>query len=182
LVPRQYLVEQWAHGRSGGHGAFIWRPANSVAGKSAWYISQPYHSFRPSATDNLLTSGLRNNTADVSAPAIATFTGILTDPQFRVVLHALEQRDGADLLSAPKVTTLSGRQTQIQVVDVRSIVVGNQTQFGGGGGGGVGVGVGGIGLGTPTGQPGGFQPQTASVPLGPILDVVPYVSADGYSI
>src|SRR5688572_18304270 len=106
------------------------------------------------STDNLLTQGLRNSTADVTSPAIATFTGILTDPQFRVVLHALEQRDGADLLSAPKVTTLSGRQTQIQVVDVRSIVVGNQTQFGGGGGGGVGVG--GLVTGTPTGQPGGF--------------------------
>src|SRR6266436_6306284 len=89
--------------------------------------------------------------------------------QIRFVLHALEQRDGADLLSAPEVTTLSGRQTQIQVVDVRSIVVGNQTQFGGGGGGGVAAG--GLLTGTQTGQPGGFQPQTASVPLGPILVV-----------
>src|SRR5437773_3608618 len=150
-------------------------PANPLG-----IFPSPTTPFAPSATDNILTSGLRNNTADVSAPAIATFTGILTDPQFRVVLHALEQRDGADLLSAPKVTTLSGRQTQIQAVDVRSIVVGNQTQFGGGGG--TGVAAGGLLTGTPTGQPGGFQPQTASVPLGPILDVIPYVSADGYSI
>jgi general secretion pathway protein D len=132
------------------------------------------------ATDNILTSGLRNGTSDFTSPAIATFTGILTDPQFRVVIHALEQRDGADLLSAPKVTTLSGRQTQIQAVDVRSIVTGNQTQFGGGTGGTVAVG--GVTTGGTTGQPGGFQPITASVPLGPILDVVPYVSADGYSI
>src|SRR5206468_7108022 len=68
-----------------------------------------------------------------------------------------------------------------QAVDVKAIVVGNQTQFAGGGGG-LGTAAGG-GLGVNTGQIGaGFQPQTASVPLGPILDVVPYVSADGYSI
>src|SRR6185436_9107663 len=53
----------------------------------------------PSATDNLLTSGLRN-----TAPAVATMTGILTDPQFRVVIRALEQRQGVDLLTAPSVT------------------------------------------------------------------------------
>ena len=114
-----------------------------------------------------------------SAPSIATFTGILTDPQFRVVLRALEQRDGADLLSAPKVTTLSGRQTQIQAVEPRAIVVGNQTQFASGGGGAIGAG----GVGTVGGGIGaGIQPQTATVPLGPTLDVLPYVSADGYSV
>src|SRR5205823_4888049 len=84
----------------------------------------------PSASDNILTSGLRN-----TAPAIATYTGILTDPQFRVVIKALEQRQGVDLLSAPKITTLSSRQAQIKVVDVKYIVTDlnlNQTSSGGG--------------------------------------------------
>ncbi|HKS38665.1 MAG TPA: hypothetical protein VJW76_15840 [Verrucomicrobiae bacterium] len=131
--------------------------------------------FPSPGTDQFLTGGLRS-----TAPAVATFTGILTDPQFRVVIRALEQRDGADLLSAPKVTTLSGRQTQIQVVDVRTIVVGNQTQTQAGGGGGLGVGgAAGAGGAAATGQ---LTFQTASVPFGPVLDVVPYVSADGYSI
>jgi len=137
-------------------------------------------SFLPNpSTDNLLTGGLRN-----TAPAVGTLTGILTDPQFRVVVRALEQRDGADLLSAPKVTTLSGRQTQIQVVDVRSIVVGNnQGLTAGGGGGGFAAGGAGGGVGTTPGGIGGTQGfTTASVPLGPTLDVVPYVDADGYSI
>jgi general secretion pathway protein D len=71
----------------------------------------------PSATDNILSSGLRN-----SAPALASITGILTDPQFRLVIKALDQRTGVDLVVAPKVTTLSGRQTQVKVVDVRYIV------------------------------------------------------------
>jgi len=132
-------------------------------------------------TDGLLTGGLRNTGPQGnSIPTVATVTGILTDPQFRVVIHALEQRDGTDLLSAPKVTTLSGRQTQIQVVEVRSIVVGNQNNANAGGGGGGTVG-GGLANGgsaaTAT-----INYQVASVPLGPTLDVIPYVSADGYSI
>src|SRR5262249_14032161 len=132
-------------------------------------------------TDGLLTGGLRNTGPQGnSIPTVATVTGILTDPQFRVVIHALEQRDGTDLLSAPKVTTLSGRQTQIQVVEVRSIVVGNQNNANAGGGGGGTIG-GGLANGgsaaTAT-----INYQVASVPLGPTLDVVPYVSADGYSI
>ena len=134
----------------------------------------PTSPLAPSSTDNVLTSGLRNLN---NAPAVATFTGILTDPQFRVVIRALEQRDGADLLSAPKVTTLSGRQTEISAVEVRSIVVGLNTQ----GQGGSGAVAGGAAV-----QTGGAfitqNFQVSSVPLGPVLDVIPYVSADGYSI
>lgn len=124
----------------------------------------------PSATDNILTSGLRNN-----GPAVATISGILTDPQFRLVVRALEQRRGVDLLTAPKVTTLSGRQTQVKVVDVRYIVTDlGVGQTAGGGGGGIGGGVGVVG--------GFIQPITEPIELGPVLDVVPYVSADGYTI
>ena len=127
-----------------------------------------------SGTDNLLTQGLRNLN---NAPAVATFTGILTDPQFRVVLRALEQREGADLLAAPKVTTLSGRQTQMSAVQVASIVVGLNTQAQGGGSAVTGAGP------VQTGNPSITQNyQVSSVPLGPTLDVIPYVSADGYSI
>src|SRR6266568_8764421 len=89
-----------------------------------------------SSSDSLLTSGLRNL---ANAPALGTISGILTDPQFRVVIKALEQRDGVDLLSESSVTTLSGRQTQIKVVDLKTIVVtadvtaqgGNTTPTGG---------------------------------------------------
>ena len=129
-----------------------------------------------SASDQLVTSGLRNV---VNAPAVATFTGILTDPQFRVVLRALEQREGVDLLNESSVTTLSGRQTQIQVVDMITIVTGtslNQTSGGGGGTGG-GNGSSGAGaIGSTVNYP------TEVQPFGPTLDVIPYVSADGFTI
>jgi len=130
-----------------------------------------------SATDNILTSGLRNNTSTLNIPAVATYTGILTDPQFRVVIRALDQRQGVDLLSAPKITTVSARQTQIKVVDVRSIVTDldlSQTAAGVGAVGGVATGGGGVGS--------AIQPISEQIELGPVLDVLPYVSADGYTI
>ena len=53
-----------------------------------------------------------------SAPqsSIATIRGILTNPQFQVVINALAQKSSADTLSAPKVTTVSGQQAQIRSV------------------------------------------------------------------
>jgi general secretion pathway protein D len=108
---------------------------------------------------------------------LTTFSGILTDPQFRVVVRALEQRDGTDLLNEASVTTLSGRQTQIQVVDLRTIVTGvdlNQTSTGGGGNLGGTGGAGAIGS--------TVQFNTQPLPFGPTLDVIPYVSADGFTI
>ena len=102
----------------------------------------------------MITSGLTHNSA---IPAVATLSGILTDPQFRVVIRALEQREGVDLLSAPKITTLSGRQARIAIEDTETIILGLSAQGIGGGGAGV-VGAGGVagtGVGTPVGA--GFQ-------------------------
>ena len=140
-----------------------------------------------SASDQFLTSGLRNTVgADQgNVPALGTITGILTDPQFRVIIRALEQRQGADVLSAPNVTTLSGRQAHVKVSELVSIVVSQnfgQTPGGGGlGTTGGAVPVGGTALGgAAIGTTSNFQPQ--QIPLGPALDIIPYVSADGYSI
>ncbi|MCP5527592.1 MAG: hypothetical protein H7A47_12445 [Verrucomicrobiales bacterium] len=99
----------------------------------------------PSATsDQIVTGGVRTTEVGGTAiPAVGTLTGIMTDPQFRVVIRALEQRGGVDIMAAPKVTTVSGRQAQIQVIDLQTIVTFNQTGGFGGGttipGGGVGT-------------------------------------------
>jgi general secretion pathway protein D len=137
-------------------------PGTSAAGLAA-----------PGANDQLVTSGLRNTTADSGKiPEVFSLTGILTDPQFKVVIRALEQRDGVDLLSAPKVTTLSGRQAHMEVSDVRTIAVGLNNQ---GGGGGVGNNVNQAAINL-------IIPGTVSQPFGPVLDVVPYVSSDDETI
>jgi general secretion pathway protein D len=77
------------------------------------------------AADQELTAGLRN-----SGPAIATITGILTDPNFRVVLRALEQRSGIETLAEPEATTTSGRQVQMRATELQTIVTGVDFQQG----------------------------------------------------
>ena len=137
----------------------------------------------PSATDGFLTSSLRNTIGiggqQSTIPTLGSFTGILTDPQFKAVIRALEQRDGVDLLAAPRVTTVSGRQAQISVVDNVTLVTSATLQQSGGGQGGGGI------LGGNNGQGAIGSSVNYSVspfPTGPVLDVIPYVSADGYTI
>ncbi len=50
------------------------------------------------------------------APGILSVAGIFTNPQFQVVLRALNQQKGIDLVSAPKVTTKSGQRATIQII------------------------------------------------------------------
>jgi general secretion pathway protein D len=50
------------------------------------------------------------------APGIFGLAGVFTDPQFQVVIRALDQKKGIDLLSAPRVTTKSGQRAIIEVI------------------------------------------------------------------
>ena len=131
-----------------------------------------------SASDNLLTSGLRNSYTEGNTtgtiPTVATISGIMTDPQFRVAIQAIQQRSGSDLLSAPKVTTLSGRQSHISAQDLQYIVVSPQIQENSSASTGL---VGGTGVTAPS-----ITYNTTPYGFGPVLDVMPTVSADGYSI
>ena len=83
----------------------------------------PVNQLAGSANDQLVTQGLRN---PLGAPALATVTGILTDPNFRVVIKALEQRTGSEMLAEPEAVTTSGRQTQMRATELQSII----TSFG----------------------------------------------------
>jgi general secretion pathway protein D len=65
------------------------------------------------AIDSLL---LGTGTAQTLAPGIFGVGGLLTDPQFQVVIRALNQKKGVDLLSAPRVTTKSGQPAVIEIV------------------------------------------------------------------
>ena len=66
------------------------------------------------ALDALLMPGL-GQAAGV-APGIFGLAGVFTNPQFQVVIHALNQKKGIDLLSAPSVTTKSGQRAIVEVV------------------------------------------------------------------
>ncbi len=84
-----------------------------------------------SATSGPVTAGNRSGTTAISvnavdsllfasplgpAPALLSVAGIFTNPQFQVVLRALNQQKGVDLVSAPRVTTKSGQRATIQIV------------------------------------------------------------------
>jgi len=62
--------------------------------------------------------GLLSGASAVSgvAPGIFSLAGVFTDPQFQVVVRALSQKKGVDLMSAPSVTTRSGQRATIEVV------------------------------------------------------------------
>lgn len=84
-----------------------------------------------SNTSGPVTAGNRGGTTGISlnavdavllgspagpAPGILSVAGVFTNPQFQVVLRALSQKKGIDLVSAPKVTTKSGSTAKIEIV------------------------------------------------------------------
>ena len=102
---------------------------------------------------------------------IATFASVLTNPEVSVVIQALSRHGGTDLLSAPRVTTRSGVNAQIQVV--REIIYPTefettQPQFNESGNVTT----------PPVVTPGTFEKRETGV----ILNVTPTVGPDGYTI
>ncbi|MFZ4763630.1 MAG: Amuc_1098 family type IV pilus outer membrane protein [Roseimicrobium sp.] len=69
----------------------------------------------PDSIDGLIAGITAAQTA-LGAPGIFSLAGVFTDPQFQLVIHALAQRKGVDLMSAPSVTTRSGQRATIEVV------------------------------------------------------------------
>ncbi len=67
-------------------------------------------------TANALDALLAGTGASTIPNTLGSITGVLTDPAVQVVIKALSQKTSTDLLSAPKVTTISGQQAQIRVV------------------------------------------------------------------
>jgi Flp pilus assembly secretin CpaC len=102
----------------------------SLANGNPTYNGAPYTTgFFPGQTAASIQQGLSTDgqignlaNANSSIPTIATVTGILTDPNFRVVLHALESRNGTEMLAEPEVTTISGRQTQMRATQILTII------------------------------------------------------------
>jgi type II secretory pathway component GspD/PulD (secretin) len=95
-------------------------------------------------------------------------TGILTDSNLNLVLHALNQRK-AEFLAEPEVTTLSGRRTVIKATEDRSVITNMAYQE-------IGTNQNGIVVSNS------ILPQTERVEIGPILDCTATVLADGYTI
>jgi hypothetical protein len=120
-----------------------------------------------------------------------TLTAVLTDGQFRSLISDLESSGSSDLMSAPTLTVGSGRQAQIKVVDMRYIVTGLNTNAGpslphqdstGANTPGKDPSVGSAitNKNRITTEDGRYLAELFEI--GPIVDLVPYVQDDGYTI
>jgi general secretion pathway protein D len=69
----------------------------------------------PDSIDSLL-SGIGAGQLALPASGIFALAGVFTDPQFQMVIRALSQKKGVDLMSAPSVTTRSGQRATIEVI------------------------------------------------------------------
>ncbi len=144
------------------------------------------------AIDALLFGGA----GAAAAPGIFSVAGVFSDPQFQLVVRALNQQKGVDLLSAPRVTTKSGQKATIEII--REFIYPTQFQppqipqnFNGGSSfnssttGVTGL-LGGL---TGGGSSGGSFPVTPTTPTnfekrntGVTLEVEPVIGPDNYTI
>lgn len=67
-------------------------------------------------TANALDALLLGNPVTGPATGVLALAGIFSNPQFQVVLRALNQKKGIDVLSAPKVTTKSGSSANVEII------------------------------------------------------------------
>ena len=67
------------------------------------------------SVDALLAGQLGASVAP--APGIFSIAGVFSEPQFQLVIRALNQKKGVDLMSAPKVTTKSGVKATVKIVN-----------------------------------------------------------------
>ena len=113
----------------------------------------------------------------VSAGPLATMTGVIGEFDVSAVVRALSQKQGTDLLSAPKVTVLSGNPATITVAqEMRYPQSYGQTQSQVGTGSANGGGSAGVAI--TAGTPQEFTSRNVGVEL----RVTPTVEEDNYSI
>lgn len=67
------------------------------------------------AIDGLLSEGIGGG-GSLVAPGIFALAGVFSDPQFQIVMRALSQKKGVDLLTAPSIVTRSGQRAKIEVI------------------------------------------------------------------
>lgn len=79
----------------------------------------------------------------------------LDEGQYKALLKRFEETAGIDLLSAPGITTLAGRQAEVSVVDVRKLAVGPRN------------------VPATNGEPATVVYDTVDVPVGTTVDLIP---------
>ncbi|MBN1269256.1 MAG: hypothetical protein JXB04_06700 [Kiritimatiellae bacterium] len=116
-------------------------------------------------------SAITRGVGESALGGILSIATVLTNPEVSMILHALSQKGGSDLLSAPRVTTRAGVGAVIEVVreiiyptefEVTQPTIQSEGNL----------------VTPPTVTPGGFETRETGV----ILNVTPLVTPDGYTI
>lgn len=129
-----WLLGPFAIGSSGMYGAGGTRGGGQTLG-SDYYANYPFGNVgaNPVTSGNRTGIGTSVNSAvtansidallagipqgaNAATPGIFGLAGVFTNAQFQVVIRALSQKKGVDLMSAPKVTTKSGNKAVVRVV------------------------------------------------------------------
>jgi general secretion pathway protein D len=143
----------------------------------------PNRAITPNSIDSLLAQQAGLPVAGPS-PAFFSIAGVFTNPQFQVLIRALNQKKGIDLMAAPKVTAKSGERATITIsrefpypTEYDPPVIPQSSGPGGDDGGAV--------LGFVESDPvvtPSFPTAFVTRNLGVTLEVEPQVGPDGYTI
>jgi general secretion pathway protein D len=107
--------------------------------------------------------------SDTVAPGVLSLAGVFTNPQFGLVVRALSQKKGVDLMSAPSVTTKSGNKATVEIT--REFIYPTEFEA-------PQLSAGGVGAPPPIvtpANPGGFQMRRTGV----VLEVEPTIGENG---
>ena len=132
-----------------------------------------------SIEDAIASDSVSSGTTSTAAPGVFALSGPFTDPQFQMVLRALNQSKGTDLLSTASVVTKPGQRAVIR--QVREFIYPTEydppeipTNFGGGQGGTTFV----TAFPVTPATPAAFETRE----LGTVLEVEPIIGGDGYTV
>ena len=145
-------------------------PIGSIAGAGTGNLTAGNRTGSAAISANALDALLFGSPAGPAAGILA-LAGVFTNPQFQVILRAVNQQKGVDLVSAPKVTVTSGKAALINITrQFPYPSTYSPPQI-------------------PQTQGGGLSPATPATPtafltrkVGVQLEVTPTLAADNYSI
>lgn len=126
----------WLLGAFGVKGGQLEGAGGSVGnGQPDSYLTNdfPFQTATGPVGQNPITAGLRSSgdlgrqgiegvlfgtqaPASKRSPGVLSLSGVLSSPQFQVVLRALDQKKGVDLAAQPSVVTRSGQKASVEVV------------------------------------------------------------------
>lgn len=134
-----------------------------------WLFGQPPTN-NPAPVTQLLTNlpgssaALQGDRLRVDRLEVAGQSAVLTGEQFGALRQRLEGRSGVDFLSAPQVISLSDRQAQVSVGDVRTLVTGVVATDG------------------STTNDADIRYVTDQVSVGPVVDLYPRAEGDAWRV